>query len=44
MVEVAPRGSLTPALRRKVADLAAAQIAAVGRLTERLVRGEFAVF
>jgi S-adenosylmethionine synthetase len=33
MVEVAPRGSLTPAPRRKVADLAAAQIAAVGRLT-----------
>jgi S-adenosylmethionine synthetase len=39
MVEVAPRGSLTPAPRRKVADLAAAQISSVGRLTERLVGG-----
>jgi hypothetical protein len=44
VVEVAVRGGLTPALRRKVADLAAAQISAVGRLTERLVGGELAVF
>ncbi len=44
VVEVAPRDAFTPALRRKVADLAAAQIGAVGALTDRLVRGELAVF
>lgn len=44
VVEVAPHGTLTSALRRQVADLAAAQIADVGALTNRLLRGELAVF